>query len=98
MRPSKSVMQVTGFRTGVGVRPNSAVLTSLLFTLFLSAAALAYPQQGNEPTNELLSHAKQAELARDFPRAAECYTSFLKEHSDRADIWQRLGLAYYLGA
>jgi len=49
---------------------------------------------GAEP--DWLQEAKAAEKAQDLGRAAECYTSFLKEHSDRADVWQRLGLAYYL--
>jgi tetratricopeptide (TPR) repeat protein len=69
----------------------------LLLTVILSPVVPVLAEQSKGGTTDWLSQAKEAEQARDFPRAAECYTSFLKEHSDRAEIWQRLGLAYYLG-
>ncbi len=59
---------------------------------FLVTVVAGFPEQIN---NDLL-RAKEAEQARDFARAAECYAGFLREHADRADIWQRLGLVYYL--
>ena len=55
------------------------------------------PAQTQDTGRDWLLEAKAAEQAREFDRAAECYTRFLKEHSGRADVWQRLGLAYYLG-
>ena len=43
-----------------------------------------------------LSQAKQAECARDFSRAAECYVNYLKANPQNAEVYQRLGLVYYL--
>jgi len=74
-----------------------AFLAALVLTVTLSLVPQALAEQSKGGVADWLAQAKEAELARDFPRAAECYTSFLKEHSDRAEIWQRLGLAYYLG-
>jgi tetratricopeptide (TPR) repeat protein len=64
--------------------------------LVLTFAAPMYSAQNKSAQPDWLVEAKAAEQARDFGRAAESYTNFLKEHSDRADVWQRLGLAYYL--
>jgi tetratricopeptide (TPR) repeat protein len=69
----------------------------LILTVTISSVPQALAEQSKDGATDWLSQAKEAELARDFSRAAECYTSFLKEHSDRAEVWQRLGLAYYLG-
>jgi len=63
----------------------------------LTLAAPVFPAQTKDTERDWFQEAKAAEQARDFDRAAECYTSFLKEQSGRADVWQRLGLAYYLG-
>jgi tetratricopeptide (TPR) repeat protein len=73
-----------------------APLTLLALIICLASTAPAYPQQSGVATNDLLAQANAAELARDFPRAAECYATYLKDHSDSADVWQRLGLVYYL--
>jgi len=73
-----------------------APLLLLALIVVLTSVASAFPQQSLGGTNDMLAQAKAAEQARDFPRAAECYTTFLKDHSDRAEIWQRLGLVYYL--
>ena len=64
--------------------------------VLLTFAAPMYSAQNKGTQPDWLEEAKAAEQARDFGRATESYTSFLKEHSDRADVWQRLGLAYYL--
>jgi len=62
-----------------------------------SGAVPTYRQGSNSASDEdWLAQAKEAETARDFARAAQCYASFLKEHPGRADILQRLGLVYYL--
>lgn len=63
----------------------------------LSLVVPAIPAQTQDAGRDWLLEAKAAEQAREFDRAAECYTRFLKEHSGRADVRQRLGLAYYLG-
>jgi tetratricopeptide (TPR) repeat protein len=63
----------------------------------LTLVAPVFAAQTKDTERDWLQEAKAAEQARDFDRAAECYTSFLKEDSGRADVWQRLGLAYYLG-
>jgi tetratricopeptide (TPR) repeat protein len=68
----------------------------LRLLVLLTLVAPLFPAQSKGPGPDWLQEAKAAEQARDFDRAAESYTSFLKEHPDRADIWQRLGLAYYL--
>ena len=73
-----------------------APLIPLALFLILASMALAYPQQSGAAANDLLAQAKAAELVRDFPRAAECYVTYLKDHSGNAEIWQRLGLVYYL--
>jgi tetratricopeptide (TPR) repeat protein len=77
--------------------PHSVSFFTILLTVILTLVPQAFSEQNQPAVNDWLLQAKQAELAGDFPRAAECYTSFLKNHSDRPDIWQRLGLAYYLG-
>jgi len=69
-------------------------VVGLLVILTASVPMNSAQNKGTQP--DWLQEAKAAEQARDFGRAAESYTNFLKEHSDRADIWQRLGLAYYL--
>src|SRR2546423_6130 len=79
----------------------SNVYLCLVFMLALARPALgaapAYWQDNNPADDQhWLARAKEAETARDFDRAAQCYTRFLKEHPERADILQRLGLAYYL--
>ena len=71
-----------------------AMAVGLLLILF--AVSPLFSAQSNSPEHDWLLEAKAAEQARDLRRATECYTVFLKEHSDRADVWQRLGLAYYL--
>jgi tetratricopeptide (TPR) repeat protein len=62
----------------------------------LTLVAPLFSAQTKDTETDWLLEAKAAEQARNFDRAAECYTRFLKEHSGRADVWQRLGLAYYL--
>src|SRR2546428_420978 len=80
----------------------SSVYLCLVFMLAILArpalgAAPAYWQDSNPADDQhWLAQAKEAETARDFDRAAQCYTRFLKEHPERADVLQRLGLAYYL--
>ena len=66
------------------------------FLVALTLVASSSSAQGKSGEHDWLQEAKAAEQARDFVRAADSYTTFLKEHSDRADVWQRLGLAYYL--
>jgi tetratricopeptide (TPR) repeat protein len=63
----------------------------------LTLAAPVFAAQAKDTERDWLEGAKAAEQAREFDRAAECYSSFLKDHPGRADVWQRLGLAYYLG-
>ena len=53
-------------------------------------------QAAGTPAEDWLTQAKQAESARDLPRAAECYVHYLKEHPDDAEVNQRLGLVNYL--
>jgi tetratricopeptide (TPR) repeat protein len=69
----------------------------LWLLVLLTFVAPVLPAQSKRPGPDWLQEAKAAEQARDFDRAADSYASFLKEHPDRADVWQRLGLAYYLG-
>src|ERR1035441_3044244 len=73
-----------------------APLTLLALIIFLASMASATQQQSGAVTPDLLAQAKAAEMVRDFPRAAECYVTYLNVHSDSAEIWQRLGLVYYL--
>ena len=68
----------------------------LVFFFLLSSLAPALPLQNDVAPTDLLAQAKAAELAHNFSLAAECYATYLKDHSDRAEIWQRLGLVYYL--
>lgn len=68
----------------------------LALIILLASMASATPQQSGAATSDLLAQAKAAELAHNFPRAAECYVTYLNDHSDSAEIWQRLGLVYYL--
>lgn len=71
---------------------------------FLCLAILAFglgaflPAAASQVAPDPLSAARQSEQARDFSRAAQLYTRFLQDHSNRADIWQRLGLVYYLSS
>ncbi len=66
------------------------------FFAVLTLVAPLFSAQTKDTGPDWLLQAKAVEQARDFDRAAECYTSFLKEQPGRADVWQRLGLAYYL--
>src|SRR5579862_6008010 len=72
------------------------VVLPLVFFFLLSSLAPALPLQNDVAPTDLLAQAKAAELAHNFSLAAECYATYLKDHSDRAEIWQRLGLVYYL--
>ena len=57
-------------------------------------ASLAQSSGQNE--EDWLYQAKQAERGRNLPRAAECYVNYLKAHPQDAEVYQRLGLIYYL--
>ena len=57
-------------------------------------ASLAQSSGQNE--EDWLYRAKQAERGRDFSRAAECYVNSLKAHPVDAEVYQHLGLVYYL--
>ena len=94
--PFQSALPNVHLETRKGFPTYFSFYLLLALTVVLSSVAPAFAEQKGGAT-DWLSEAKEAELARDFPRAAECYTSFLKEHPDRAEVWQRLGLAYYLG-
>ncbi len=52
----------------------------------LSLVAPVSRAQTKDMERDWLLEAKAAEQAREFDRAAECYTRFLKEHSGRADV------------
>jgi tetratricopeptide (TPR) repeat protein len=81
--------------TSSSLRSATSILLVFLL-MILPSVPLAFPPQSEATTNDLLAQAKAAELVRDFPRAAERYVTYLKDHSESADIWQRLGLVYYL--
>jgi len=68
----------------------------LRLLVLLTLVAPVFPAQSKGPGPDWLQEAKAAEQSRDFDRAADSYANFLKEHPDRADVWQRLGLASYL--
>jgi len=53
-------------------------------------------QSSGQSEEDWLFQAKQAEGGRNFSRAAECYVNYLKVHPQDAEIYQRLGLVYYL--
>jgi len=66
------------------------------FLVAVTLVAALFSVQAKGAERDWLAEAKAAEQARDFGRAVESYMSYLSEHPDRADVWQRLGLAYYL--
>ncbi len=79
------------------------ILTVSLGMILLGTLARANAGQEGSPAPssgpsevDWLAQAKQAEGARNFARAAECYVNYLKAHPDAAAIYQRLGLVYYL--
>lgn len=84
----------------------SAVLHALCLTYVLAAvptgmaaASPAGSQSARSSAPEvLLRQAKEAEAAKEFERAAEFYVEYLKAKPQQAEIYQRLGLVYYLAS
>ena len=94
--PPQSTTQVHSQNVDYKTFQYFGIFVALIFVLFLASAVPALPNQAESAGTDALAQAKTAELAHDFSRAAEFYTTYLKDHSDRAEVWQRLGLVYYL--
>ena len=87
-----------GFKTVKASSCYAVVLVPLLAVGSMMWVTGPTRGQGPSPAQDqdCLARAKAFEAARDFASAADCYASFLKQHPDRADIFQRQGLVYYL--